>query len=53
MWLEDGTFVNLAIVELGGAEAVLFEPNDRYWAELRAAERDAQDARLGMWGACS
>lgn len=52
LWLEDGTFVNLAIVELGAAEAVLFPPNDRYWDELQAAEREARDAGLGMWGAC-
>lgn len=52
LWLEDGTFVNLAIVELGGAEAVMFPPNDRYWDVLRTAERAARDAELGMWGAC-
>jgi micrococcal nuclease len=52
LYTEDGTFVNLELVARGAAEAVLFEPNDRYWDELRAAERAAQDARLGLWAQC-
>jgi micrococcal nuclease len=52
LYAEDGTFVNLELVARGAAEAVLFEPNDRYWGELRAAEQAARDARLGLWGEC-
>ena len=52
LYTEDGTFVNLELVARGAAEAVLFEPNDRYWDELRSAERAARDARLGLWGTC-
>ncbi|MER3389314.1 MAG: thermonuclease family protein [Microcella sp.] len=52
LYTQDGTFVNLELVARGAAEAVLFEPNDRYWDELRAAERAAQDARLGLWAQC-
>lgn len=49
---DDGTFINLAMVENGFAYAVLFEPNDAYWPELQAAERDARDAGRGLWGSC-
>lgn len=52
LFTADGTFINLELVAQGFARAVLFEPNDRYWNELRAAERAAQDARLGLWSSC-
>lgn len=52
LFAADGTSINLELVEQGYARAVLFEPNDRYWNELRAAERAAQDAGLGLWGNC-
>lgn len=49
---DDGTFINLAMVENGFAYAVLFEPNDAFWPELQKAERDARDADRGLWGSC-
>jgi len=52
LYTPDGMFVNLELVARGAGEAVLFEPNDRYWNELRAAEAAARDARLGLWGQC-
>ncbi len=52
LFAADGTSINLELVEQGFARAVLFEPNDRYWNELRAAERAAQDAGLGLWATC-
>ncbi|MBH0054711.1 thermonuclease family protein [Salinibacterium sp. SWN139] len=52
VYLQDGTFVNLAMVELGAAEALKVGLNDRYWPELRDAEDDAYAAQLGMWGVC-
>lgn len=48
----DGTLINYELVAQGYGTAVLFEPNDRYWDDLRAAERDAQSAGLGLWGQC-
>ena len=48
----DGSLINYERVAQGFARAVLFEPNDRYWDDLRAAERAAQDAGLGLWGQC-
>lgn len=52
LWNDDGEFVNLEMVRSGAAEAVLFEPNDRYIELLRRAERKARAASRGMWGAC-
>ncbi|MGV8859251.1 thermonuclease family protein [Rhodoglobus sp.] len=52
VYLDDGTFVNLAMIELGAAQALKVGLNDRYWPELRAAEDDARSAGLGMWGRC-
>lgn len=48
----DGTFINYELVAQGYAEAVLVEPNDRYYDDLVTAERAAQDAGLGRWGQC-
>lgn len=52
LWTEDGVFVNEELVRLGYARAVLYEPNDRYIEQIRAAEREARDADRGLWGAC-
>lgn len=52
VWTTDGEFVNRSLVREGLAEAVLYEPNDRYIAEVRAAERAARDEGAGLWGAC-
>lgn len=52
LFTADGTLINLALVEQGYAEALLVEPNDRYWPELQAAERAARDAGRGLWGTC-
>ena len=52
VWNDDGTFVNLAMVRRGFAKAVLFEPNDQHIATMRAAQRKAEAAGRGLWGAC-
>lgn len=52
LFAADGTSINLTLVEQGFARAVLFEPNDSLWNQLRAAERSAQQSRLGLWGSC-
>lgn len=48
----DGTLVNLQMIEAGAAEAVVLQPNVLFADELEAAEDRAQDAGLGIWGAC-
>lgn len=52
VYLDDGTLVNLAMIELGAAEALKVGLNDRHWSALRAAEEEAFAAQLGMWGRC-
>lgn len=52
VYLDDGTFVNLAMIELGAAEALKVGLNDRFWPELRDAEDEAYASGLGMWGSC-
>jgi micrococcal nuclease len=52
LWNDDGTFINLALVEGGFAEAIRVAPNDLYFDELRAAEDAAARGALGMWGSC-
>lgn len=52
VWTGDGTFVNRAIVAAGHAEAVRFEPNDRYWDVLRSVESEARADEVGLWGTC-
>jgi len=52
LWNDDGTFINLALVEGGFAEAIRVAPNDLYFDELLAAEDAAARGALGMWGSC-
>ena len=50
LWTDDGAFFNLDAVRTGHARAVLFEPNDAYIQQLRAAEAQARGEGLGLWG---
>ncbi|MEZ5190221.1 MAG: thermonuclease family protein [Schumannella sp.] len=52
LFLDDGSLVNLDLIEAGAAEAVVLKPNVLWADELEAAEDRAQSASLGMWGAC-
>ena len=52
LWNGDGTFINLALVEGGFAEAIRVAPNDLHFDELLAAEDAATRGALGMWGSC-
>lgn len=52
LWTDEGEFVNLELVRLGFARSVLFEPNDAYIAQMRAAEAEARADARGLWGAC-
>lgn len=52
VWDEDGTFINLELIEQGYAEAVRIGANDRYWPELRAAQERAFSGGIGRWGGC-
>jgi len=47
--LEDGTFVNLRLVEEGYALAYRYPPNVKYAEEFRLAERRARESKKGLW----
>jgi micrococcal nuclease len=52
-WLREGdgwVFVNLELVRRGFAHAVSFPPDVRWLDTFRAAEREARDASIGLWG---
>ena len=50
--VDDGVFVNEAILAAGEAEILSIEPNHAYAAELAAAAEVARSAGLGLWGGC-
>lgn len=52
IWLGDQLF-NLTLVREGYARVDIYEPNEEYEEELRAAERAARKEKLGRWGQCS
>ena len=52
LWNDRGQFVNLELVRSGAAEAVLYEPNDRYIDVMDRAEAQARRAGDGRWGRC-
>ena len=48
----DDLFVNLDLIERGYAGVLIYDPNDHYESLFRAAESDAIDATVGLWGVC-
>ena len=52
LWNDRGRFVNLELVRTGAAEAVLYEPNDRYIDVMDRAEARARRAGAGRWSRC-
>lgn len=50
LWTEQGEFVPEVLVEEGLAVAVLFRPNDRFHAQVVAAERRAVAEAAGLHG---
>jgi micrococcal nuclease len=48
----DGSFLNMTMVEEGLAAAFPFPPNTLYADDFEAAERVARDLNLGLWSAC-
>ncbi|HMK49074.1 MAG TPA: thermonuclease family protein [Thermodesulfovibrionales bacterium] len=45
----DGQLINLLMVKNGYAAIYTFPPNVKYVRELRDAQRDARDKKLGIW----
>lgn len=49
VFAEDGTHINLALVEAGLATTDIYPPNLKYVDALSAAERRAEKEKLGLW----
>jgi len=52
VYLEDGTFVNLKLVEDGYASIMTIPPDVKLSSVFLKAEQQARDAKLGLWSAC-
>ncbi|MSU75582.1 MAG: hypothetical protein EXS55_03655 [Candidatus Magasanikbacteria bacterium] len=52
VYLEDGTFVNLKLVEDGYALASTFPPDVKFSKLFVSAARQAREAGRGLWSAC-
>lgn len=50
--LDDGLFVNQALVAEGYAQVMTVPPNVRHADDFLAAQREARDAGRGLWSAC-
>ncbi len=53
VYLEDGTFVNLKLVEEGFAFAYKYKPDISKSVEFKEAEAKARGAGFGLWSACA
>jgi len=53
VYLSDGTFVNLELVENGFATVMSIPPNLKFKDEFETAEKEAIKEKKGMWGECS
>lgn len=51
VWVGD-TFVNLELVKQGFAQSYSYPPDIKYQDQFVAAERQAREAKVGLWGAC-
>ena len=52
VYKEDGTFVNLALVQDGFAYAYTYPPNVTHAKEFVAAQAQARTQRVGLWASC-
>ncbi|MGE3795925.1 MAG: thermonuclease family protein [Dehalococcoidia bacterium] len=51
-YLDDGRLVNEVLVRDGYGRVATFPPDLKLVERMRAAEREARDARRGLWGGC-
>lgn len=51
VWLGD-TLVNLELVKQGFAHSYSYPPDVKYQEQIVAAEKQAREAKLGLWNAC-
>lgn len=50
VFLEDGTFVNAELLRKGYARLLTFPPNVKYVDLFVKMQKEARDARRGLWG---
>ena len=50
LWMQDGRMVNEAMVRDGYALLYTFPPNVKYVEELKSAQHEAREKRVGIWG---
>jgi micrococcal nuclease len=48
----DGVLVNAELIRDGYARSTTYPPDVRYAERFRALEREAREARRGLWGKC-
>ena len=51
--VDDGLFVNEAIIRQGYATPLTIEPNDTFAGQFVAAATAAENDGLGLWAACT
>jgi micrococcal nuclease len=49
LWTTDGTLVNMSMLKNGQAVLYTFPPNVKYVNDLKAAQAEARNKRLGIW----
>lgn len=49
VFLDDGTFVNAELIKTGCAWVDIYPPNDKYEELFRTLEKEAREARRGIW----
>ena len=49
VYLEDGRFVNLLLVEEGYARAKYYSPNGRHYLEFKKSQDEARRSKKGLW----
>jgi micrococcal nuclease len=52
VWLRDGLFYNLEAIKDGFAFEYTFKTAYQYQKEFQAAQKSAQENKLGLWSAC-
>jgi len=50
VFLEDGTFVNAELIQQGYAQILTIPPNVKYQERFLVWQRQAREARRGLWG---
>ena len=49
VYLEDGRFVNLLLVQAGYAKVKYYSPNGRHYLELKQSQDKARRSKKGLW----